>query len=261
MAQKVNAMNMLKGKKGLVVGIANDASIAWGCAKAFHDHGAELAVTYLNDKGKAFVQPLAQALDAPICMQLDVTQPHEQDALFAAIAARWGKLDFLLHSIAFGPKADLQGRLVDSSSAGFAQAMDVSCHSLMRLAKAAEPLMQDGGSILTMSYYGAEKVVSHYNLMGPVKAALEASVKYLCSELGAQRIRVNALSTGPVKTRAACGLTDFDKLMEVAAEHAPLHQLVTLEQIGQMAAFLVSDHAQQVTGQTIYVDAGYNVRG
>lgn len=254
-------MSLLSGKKGLVVGIANDASIAWGCAQAFHQHGAELAVTYLNDKAKPHVQPLADQLGAPLCMKLDVTQPAEQDALFAAIAQHWGKLDFLLHSIAFAPKADLQGRVVDSSSAGFAQAMDISCHSLMRLAKSAEPLMKDGGSILTMSFYGAEKVVTHYNLMGPVKAALEASVKYLSAELGRQHIRVNALSTGPVKTRAASGLTDFDRLMEEAAGKAPLHQLVTLEQIGEMAAFLVSDHATQVTGQTIYVDAGYNVRG
>jgi len=252
---------LLEGKKGLVVGIANDASIAWGCAKVIRDQGAELAVTYLNDKAKTYVEPLAQKLNAPICMKLDVTQPQEQDALFAAIAEQWGKLDFLLHSIAFAPKADLQGRVVDSSSAGFCQAMDVSCHSLMRLAKSAEPLMKDGGSILTMSYYGAEKVVTHYNLMGPVKAALEASVKYLSTELGAQHIRVNTLSPGPVKTRAASGLTDFDKLMEEAASKAPLHQLVTLEQIGEMAAFLVSDNAKQVTGQTIYVDAGYNVKG
>lgn len=252
---------LLAGKKGLVVGIANDASIAWGCAKAFHDHGAELAVTYLNDKAQAYVAPLAAQLNAPIFTKLDVTQPHEQDALFDTIRKQWGKLDFLLHSIAFAPKADLQGRVTDSSASGFCQAMDVSCHSLIRLAKAAEPLMADGGSILTMSYYGAEKVVTHYNLMGPVKAALESSVKYLSAELGEQHIRVNALSTGPVKTRAASGLTDFDRLMEEAAGKAPLHQLVTLEQIGEMAAFLVSDNARQITGQTIYIDAGYNVRG
>jgi len=254
-------MSMLAGKKGLVVGIANEHSIAWGCARAFRDHGAELAVTYLNDKAKTYVQPLAEQLNAPICLKLDVTQPAEQEALFTAIAEKWGELDFLLHSIAFAPKADLHGRVVDSTKEGFAQAMDVSCHSLMRLAKAAEPLMKDGGSILTMSYYGAEKVVNHYNLMGPVKAALEAGVKYLSAELGIQYIRVNALSTGPVRTRAASGLADFDKLMEEAADKAPLHQLVTPEQIGEMAAFLVSDNAKQVTGQTIYVDAGYNVRG
>jgi len=254
-------LSMLKNKKGLIVGIANDDSIAWGCAKAFHDHGAEVAVTYQNDKAKAYVAPLAEKLNAPIFMKLDVTQAAEQDALFKEITAKWGKLDFLLHSIAFAPKADLQGRVLDCSSDGFKTAMDVSCHSLIRLAKAAEPLMKDGGSILTMSYYGAEKVVTHYNLMGPVKAALESSVKYLSAELGKQHIRINAISTGPVKTRAASGLTDFDKLMEQAAQKAPLHQLVTLEQIGEMAAFLVSDNAHQVTGQTIYVDAGYNVKG
>lgn len=254
-------MSILAGKKGLVVGIANEASIAWGCAKAFHDHGAELAVTYCNDKAKTYVQPLAEKLHAPIFMKLDVTQQQEQDALFGAITKEWGRLDFVLHSIAFAPRIDLQGRVVDSSAQGFCQAMDISCHSLMRLAKAAEPLMKDGGSILTMSYYGAEKVVTNYNLMGPVKAALESSVKYLSAELGRQHIRVNALSPGPVKTRAASGLADFDRLMEEAASKAPLHQLVTIEQIGEMAAFLVSDNAKQVTGQTIYVDAGYNVRG
>ena len=254
-------MNMLAGKKGLVIGIANEQSIAWGCAKALRDHGADVAVTYLNDKAKKYVQPLADKLESPICMKLDVTQTQEQEALFATIEEKWGKLDFLLHSIAFATKEDLNGRVIDSSRAGFCQAMDISCHSLMRLAKSAEPLMKDGGSIITMSYYGAEKVVTNYNLMGPVKAALESSVKYLSSELGSKHIRVNALSPGPVKTRAASGLSDFDKLMEEAASKAPLHQLVTLEQIGEMAAFLVSDSTEQVTGQTIYVDAGYNTRG
>lgn len=251
----------LHGKRGLVVGIANDASIAWGCARAFRAHGAELAVTWLNDKARSHVEPLAEQLEAPIRMPLDVTRPEQMAALFAEIERRWGRLDFLLHSIAFAPKADLQGRLVNSSRDGFLTAMDVSCHSLMRLAAAAEPLMGEGGSIMTMSYYGAEKVVTHYNLMGPVKAALEASVKYLAAELGAQGIRVNALSPGPIKTRAASGLADFDRLMELAAQRAALHQLVTLEQIGEMAAFLAGDNARQVTGQTIYVDAGYNIRG
>ncbi len=252
---------MLAGKKGLIVGIANAGSIAWGCAHAFHAAGAELAVTYLNDKAKPFVEPLATQLDAPIFMPLDVTQPAQQEALFAEITRRWGKLDFLLHSIAFVPREDLLGRVVDSSAQGFGVAMDISCHSLLRLAQSAEPLMKDGGAILTMSYYGAEKVVSHYNLMGPVKAALEASVRYLAVELGQKSIRVNALSTGPVKTRAASGLAEFDRLMHEAAEKAPLHQLVTLEQIGAMAAFLASDNARQVTGQVVYVDAGYNIRG
>lgn len=252
---------MLKGKKGLVVGIANEHSIAWGCAKAFHTHGAELALTYLNDKARPYVEPLAQQLEAPLLMKLDVTQSHEIEALFHAIGQKWGKLDFLLHAIAFAPKEDLQGRVIDSSAEGFALAMNISCHSLMRLAKAAEPLMKDGGSIVTLSYYGAEKVVSNYNLMGPVKAALEASVRYMAYELGEEHIRVNALSPGPVMTRAASGLSHFDALMEKAAKEAPLHQLVRIEQIGEMAAFLVSDRAQQVTGQTIYVDAGYNTVG
>ncbi|MCH2037225.1 MAG: enoyl-ACP reductase FabI [Rickettsiales bacterium] len=252
---------MLKGKKGLVVGIANQHSIAWGCAKAFHEQGAELAITYLNDKAKPYVEPLANQLEAPIIAELDVTKPSQQEQLFATIADQWGTLDFLLHAIAFAPKDDLHGRVIDSSSEGFTKAMDVSCHSLMRLSKSAEPLMKEGGSILTISYYGAEKVVDNYNLMGPVKAALEASVRYMAHELGEEHIRVNALSTGPVKTRAASGLSHFDELMHKAAKEAPLHQLVSIEQIGAMAAFLVSDNATQVTGQTVYVDAGYNTTG
>ncbi len=252
---------VLAQKKGLVVGVANDASIAWGCAKAFRQQGAELAVTYLNEKAKVYVQPLAEELESPIVLPLDVTQSSQQYALFAAIAKKWGRLDFLLHSIAFAPKNDLQGRVTDCSREGFMTAMDISCHSLIRLAKSAESLMKEGGAILTLSYYGANKVVTNYNLMGPVKAALEASVRYLAAELGRGQIRVNALSPGPVKTRAASGLTDFDELMSKAAEMAPLGQIVTIEQIGEMAAFLVSDNAQQVTGQTIYVDAGYNITG
>jgi len=252
---------MLLGKKGLIVGIANEHSIAWGCAKAFRDQGAELAITYQNDKAKPFVEPLAADLEASIFMKLDVREPEEQAALFETIQQRWGQLDFVLHAIAFAPKADLHGRVVDSSTKGFCTAMDISCHSLMRLTQAAEPLMTDGGSILTLSYYGAEKVVDNYNLMGPVKAALEASVRYIAHELGEAHIRVNALSTGPVQTRAASGLADFDQLMAKAAQDAPLHQLVTLDQIGAMAAFLVSDNAKQVTGQTLYIDAGYNTVG
>ena len=247
--------------KGLVVGLANDQSIAWGCVQAFHALGAEQAITYLNDKTRGYIAPLVAAVNTPIFLPLDVTQPAQMDALFDAIAARWGKLDFLLHSIAFAPKQDLQGRLLDSSARGFAEAMDISCHSLIRLAQRAEPLMREGGSILTMSYYGAEKVVDHYNLMGPVKAALECAVRYLAKELGPQGIRVNALSPGPVKTRAASGLSHFDALMEKAAQTAPLHQLVSIEQIGKAAAFLVSNGAKHITGQTLYIDNGYNTLG
>jgi enoyl-[acyl-carrier protein] reductase I len=247
--------------KGLIIGLANDQSLAWGCAAALKAAGADLAVTYQNDKARPHVEPLAEAAGASIVLPLDVRDAGQVAALFETIGERWGRLDFLLHSIAFAPKADLHGRVTDSSPEGFATAMDISCHSLIRLAKHAEPLMAQGGSILTMSFYGAEKVVPGYGIMGPVKAALEASVRYLAAELGPKGIRVNALSTGPVKTRAASGLTHFDALMEKAAARAPLHQLVTIEQIGEAAAFLLSDKARYISGQTIYVDAGYNTLG
>lgn len=245
--------------RGLIVGLANDQSLAWGCATTLRAAGAELALTYLNDRAKRFVEPLAQQVGAEMLLPLDVTAPDQMNALFDRVASRWGGFDFLLHSIAFAPKEDLHGRVTDSSADGFASAMDVSCHSLIRLAHRAEPLMQNGGAILTMSFYGSEKVVPGYGIMGPVKAALEASVRYLAAELGPSGIRVNALSTGPVRTRAASGLSHFDALMARAAETAPLHQLVTIEQVGEMGAFLLSDRARFVTGQTIYVDSGYNV--
>jgi enoyl-[acyl-carrier protein] reductase I len=247
--------------RGLIVGMANDQSLAWGCAEALREAGADLAITYQNEKARRFVEPLAQELEAPIFAPLDVTDPAQVEALFAEITERWGGLDFLLHSIAYAPKDDLHGRVVDSSVEGFRMAMDVSCHSLIRLARYAEPLMAGGGSILTMSFYGSEKVVPGYGIMGPVKAALEASVRYLADELGAQGIRVNALSTGPVRTRAASGLSHLDELIRLASDKAPLHQLVTVEQIGEMAAFLLGPKARFVTGQTIYVDSGYNVVG
>jgi len=215
----------MAGLKGLIVGMANEHSLAWGCAKVLHEEGAELAITYQNEKTKSYVHPLAEAISSPIFMPLDVTNESQLDQLFLMIKSTWGRLDFIIHSIAFAPKADLQGRVVDSSRDGFMMAMDISCHSLIRLAKAAESLMINGGAIITMSYYGAEKVVKNYNLMGPVKAALEASVRYLAMDLGSKNIRVNALSPGPVKTHAASGLTDFDTLMEKAAKEAPLHQL------------------------------------
>ncbi|MEI9906149.1 MAG: enoyl-ACP reductase FabI [Asticcacaulis sp.] len=247
--------------KGLIVGLANDQSLAWGCARAFHAQGAELAITYQNDKTRGYIEPLAASLAAPILMPLDVTDEGQMDAVFAAIADTWGHLDFLVHSIAFAPKADLLGRVTDCSAEGFATAMDISCHSLIRLARRAEPLMRGGGSILTMSFYGAEKVIANYNLMGPVKAALEATVRYLANELGPANIRVNALSTGPVKTRAASGLGHFDDLMAAAAAKAPLHRLVTLDQIGETAAYLVSPQGAGISGQTIYVDSGYSALG
>ncbi|KTC81291.1 MULTISPECIES: enoyl-ACP reductase FabI [Legionella] len=250
----------MENKKGLIVGIANEHSIAWGCAKVLHEAGAELAITYQNEKTKGYVQPLAEKVSSPIVMPLDVTDKEQFDALFQKIKDCWGRLDFVIHAIAFAPKTDLQGRVVDCSKDGFMMAMDISCHSLIRLAKAAEPLMVDGGSIMTMSYYGAEKVVKNYNLMGPVKAALETSVRYLAMELGSKKIRVNAISPGPISTRAASGLADFDKLMEQAAKEAPLHQLVTIEDIGETASFLVSNKAASITGQILYVDGGYNIK-
>lgn len=247
--------------KGLIIGMANDQSLAWGCAQALRARGAQLAITYQNDKTRPHLEALAQAVDAEIFLPLDVTVPQQVDTLFDHITSRWGSLDFMLHSIAFAPKADLHGRVTDSSVEGFTLAMDISCHSLIRLTRKAEPLMRNGGSILTMSFYGSEKVVAGYNLMGPVKAALEASVRYLAVELGPQRIRVNALSPGPVKTRAASGLSHFDALMEKIATSVPLHQLVTIEQIGEAAAFLLSDQSSFITGQTIYVDSGFNIVG
>ena len=237
--------------RGLIVGLANDQSLAWGCATTLRAAGAELALTYLNDRAKRFVEPLAQQVGAEMLLPLDVTAPDQMDALFDRVASRWGGLDFLLHSIAFAPKEDLHGRVTDSSADGFASAMDVSCHSLIRLARRAEPLMQNGGALLTMSFYVSEKVVPGDGIMGPVKG--------YGLELSRYGIRVNALSTGPVRTRAASGLSHFDALMARAAETAPLHQLVTIEQVGEMGAFLLSDRARFVTGQTIYVDSGYNV--
>lgn len=251
----------LQGKKGLVVGIANQHSIAWGCARAFHAAGAELAVTWLNDKAQAYVAPLAQQLDATIRMPLDVEQDGQMEALFDAITRQWGKLDFILHSIAFAPADDLHGRVTDSSAAGFARAMDISCHSFMRMARLAEPLMKDGGCLLTMSYLGAEEVIANYGMMGPVKAALEASVRYLATELGPNGIRVSAVSPGPLATRAASGLADFDQLLADAARRAPLRRLVDIDDVGALCAFLVSDAARSITGDTLYVDAGYHILG
>lgn len=247
--------------KGLIVGVANKDSIAWGCAKILHEAGNDLAITYQNEKTKEYVQPLVNSISCPIFMPLDVRDDVQLEDLFQRIETDWGKLDFIIHAIAFAPKSDLQGRVVDCSRDGFITAMDISCHSFIRLAKAVESLMRDGGSLITMSYYGAEKVVKNYNLMGPVKAALETTVRYLAMELGSKKIRVNAISPGPINTRAASGLSDFDQLMEQAAKEAPLNQLVTIDAIGEMTAFLVSPKAQYITGQVIYVDGGYNIRG
>lgn len=250
----------LSGKKGLVVGIANEQSIAYGCAKAFKAQGADLAVTYLNEKTRHFVEPLAGSLGAALFLPCDVRETGRIEAMFERIEAEWGRLDFLLHSIAFAPREDLQGRVTDCSLDGFNMAMNVSCHSFIRMARHAEPLMKDGGALMTMSYYGAEKVVDNYNLMGPVKAALEASVRSMAVELGPKGIRVYSVSPGPLATRAASGIDRFDELMERAARRAPRHALVTIEQIGSVCAFLASEGADGMTGNTVYVDNGVNVR-
>ena len=251
----------LRGKKGLIVGIANEDSIAWGCARAFRAAGAELAVTWLNEKARPYVEPLAEQLQAPIQMPLDVEQDGQMEAVFDALGARWGRLDFLLHSIAFAPAADLHGRVADSSREGFARAMDISCHSFARMARLAEPLMQGGGSLLTMSYLGAAEVIDNYGLMGPVKAALESTVRYLATELGPQGIRVNAVSPGPLATRAASGIQHFDQLLADAAERAPLRRLVSIEDVGALCTFMASDASRSMTGSTLYVDAGFHILG
>jgi enoyl-[acyl-carrier protein] reductase I len=251
----------LEGKRGLVVGIANESSIAYGCAKAFRALGAELAVTYLNAKAERHVKPLADELEASLFLPLDVRNEGELEAVFAAIQEKWGKIDFVLHSIAFAPKEDLHARVVDSSQEGFLLAMDVSCHSFVRMAKLAEPLMTDGGCLQTVTFYGGEKVVEHYNLMGPVKAALESVTRYMAAELGEKGIRVHALSPGPLATRAASGIDRFDELMTRVAERAPTHHLVTIEDVGAYAAFLASDAAKSLTGSIAFIDGGYNIVG
>jgi enoyl-[acyl-carrier protein] reductase I len=255
----LSSLALLKGRKALVTGIANDQSIAWGCAKAFRAFGADIAVTYLNDKARPHVEPLAKAVDASIFTPLDVQVEGQLEAVFAEIDKRWGKLDLCLHSIAFAPKEDLQGRVVDCSKRGFLLAMDVSCWSFIRMAKLAEPLMKGGGTLFTMTYYGSQMVVEHYNLMGPVKAALESTTRYLASELGPKGIRVHAISPGPLKTRAASGITEFDTLLQKAQAKAPARSLVSIDDVGMAVAFLGMDVAKLITGETLYVDGGYHI--
>ena len=249
---------MLKGKKGLVLGISNDNSIAWACARAMHEAGATLGGTWLNDKARPYVEPLLQSVNAEIQLPLEVSNESQLEALFEEVTQRWGKLDFLLHSIAFAPKADLHGRVVDSSLEGFLQAMDISCHSFIRMARLAEPLMKDGGSLMTMSYLGGQEVVPNYGIMGPVKAALESTVRYLAYELGEQGIRVNAISPGAIMTRAASGIACFDALVEENAQRAPMGA-VDIDDVGPLSVFLASDGSRSITGGNIYVDGGFNI--
>jgi enoyl-[acyl-carrier protein] reductase I len=251
----------LKGMKALVVGVANEHSIAWGCASAFRQLGAEVALTYLNEKAKPYVEPLARQLESSLLLPLDVAQAGQLEAVFERIAAEWGRLDILVHSIAWAPKEDLQGGLLDCSAEGFARAMDISCHSFIRMAKLAAPLMKEGGTMMAMSYLGAQKVVPNYDVMGPVKAALEASCRYLAYELGPKGIRVHPVSPGPLKTRAASGLKDFDLLLNEAAHRAPVGQLVDIMDVGFACAYLATPYARRITGGTVYVDGGVNIMG
>lgn len=254
-------MFKLQDQLALVVGVANDQSIAWGCAKALHEQGAKLAITYLNERAEPHVRPLAESLGADIIAPLDVSVPGQLEAVFDEITARWGRLDTLVHSIAFCPKDDLHGRVIDCSAEGFATAMDVSVHSFLRMIRRAEPLMGAGGTCMTVSFYGAEKVVENYNIMGPVKSALESVVRYAAAELGEKRIRVHALSPGPLKTRAASGIGHFDDLLAAAAERAPTHLLASIEDVGAFAAFLASREAANVTGGVHQIDGGYSIIG
>lgn len=251
--------DMLKGKRGLVVGVANGDSIAFGCAAKLRAFGADIALTYLNDKAKPHVEPLARQIDAALLLPLDVTQPGQMKAVFDTIEQTWGSIDFVIHSIAFAPREDLHGRIMDCSQTGFLQAMQVSCHSFIEMAHHAEPIMNPGGALITMSYYGADKVVNNYNLMGPVKAALESSVRYMAKELGEKDIRVFAVSPGPLRTRAASGIAHFDELIDMAVTRAPGRRLVDIAEVGRAVAFLVGGGASGMTGDVVYVDAGLHI--
>jgi enoyl-[acyl-carrier protein] reductase I len=249
----------LEGRKGLVTGIANAQSIAWGCAKAFRGLGADLAITYLNERALPHVEPLAAEVGAALLLPLDLRNEGELEAVFDRLRTDWSRLDFLLHSIAYAPQADLHGRVVDCSKAGFLTAMDISCWSFIRMAKLAEPLMDRGGALFCMTYYGSAMVVEHYNLMGPVKAALESATRYLAAELGPAGIRVHAISPGPLQTRAASGIAEFDELLHKAQEKAPARSLVSIDDVGLATAYLATDAARLITGQTLYIDGGYHI--
>ena len=251
---------LLEGKKGLIVGIANENSIAWGCARAFRAFGAELAITYLNDKAKKYVEPLTRVLEAPFVAPLDVNAPGQMEAVFEQIEKEWGKLDFLVHSIAFSPKDALQGRVVDVSRDGFLTTMDVSCWTFIRMAHLAEPLMRKGGTLFTMTYYGSQMVIKNYNIMGVAKAALESTVRYIAAELGPKGIRVHAISPGPLATRAASGIPEFDALLDKAKAKAPARSLVSIDDVGVATAFLAHEAARLITGETLYIDGGYHIK-
>ncbi len=250
---------LLEGKRGLIIGVANEHSIAWGCAKAFYGLGAEVAITYLNDKAKPHVEPLANEIGSKILMPLDVRIAGQMEAVFDRIKRDWGRLDFVVHSIAFSPRETLAGRVIDVPRDGFLTTMDISCWSFIRMAHLAEPLMTDGGALFTMTYYGSQMVVENYNVMGLAKAALECAVRYIAAELGPKRIRVHAISPGPLATRAASGIPEFDELLDKAKAKAPARSLVSIDDVGLATAFLAHDAAKLITGETLYVDGGYHI--
>lgn len=250
---------LLKDKVGLIIGVANPHSIAAGCAEAMAADGARLVLTYQSEKAKPYAQPVADAVGADAFLPLNVQDPEQAERVFAEIESRWGRLDFLVHSIAYCPREDLHAEVVNCSREGFAEAMDISCHSFIRMVKSALPLMSAGGSIMTVSYHGAEEVVDHYNIMGPVKAALQSTVRYLADDLGPRGIRVNTLSPGPMATRAASGIDHFDELLHMAVERSPNRDLATIEDVGYAASYLASDRAKSVTGGVHYIDGGVNI--
>ncbi|MDA1089276.1 MAG: enoyl-ACP reductase FabI [Proteobacteria bacterium] len=256
-----DAGQLMAGKKGLIMGVANDRSIAWGIAKAVHGQGAELAFTYQGDALKKRVVPLAESADSDFVVPCDVTDAASMDAVFDAVKERWGKLDFLVHAIAFSDKDELKGQYIDTSADNFASTMNISCYSFTALAQRARTLMTDGGSMVTLSYFGAERVMPHYNVMGVAKAALEASVRYLAEDLGREKIRVNAISAGPMKTLAASGIGDFRYILKWNEYNSPLRRNVTQDDIGGAGIYLLSDLSSGVTGETHHVDCGYNIVG
>ena len=252
---------LMAGKRGLILGVANNRSIAWGIAKACQAQGAEIALTYQGDALKKRVIPLAEELGSDIVLPCDVTDTASMDAVFAEIAAKWGKLDFLVHAIAYADKAELDGRYVDTTEGNFTKSLMISCYSFTALAQRAEKLMSPGGSLLTLTYYGAEKVMPPYNVMGVAKAALEASVRYLSADLGKNGIRVNAISAGPIKTLAASGISDFRYILRWNEYNSPLRRTVTIEDVGGAGLYLLSDLSRGVTGEIHHVDSGYHVQG
>ena len=256
------AKRLMDGKKGLIVGLANDRSLAWGITKVVAEYGADLAFTYQGEALEKRVRPLAESVKSPIILPADVTDAASLDAVFAAIKATWGRLDFVLHAVAFSDKEELKGRYIDNlTRENFLRTMDISCYSFTDICRRAEPLMTEGGSLLTLSYLGAERTIPHYNVMGVAKAALEASVRYLAVDLGAKNIRVNAISAGPIKTLAASGIGDFRYIMRWIELNAPLHRNVTIEDVGKSGLYFLSDLSSGVTGEIHHVDAGYHTVG